>query len=187
MKAAGCIRWAGAVLLVALAGCGRMGRFDVVVTIERDGFKKTLGVLPSVEVNLVGVNDTEYEEWYGAPASQYWEPDNARRLTTVRKGYAHVMTFGEEQPSRQILYRRNVVYDAWAAKNARHLFILCNFPRVAQDQPGNMDPRRRILPLDKERWQGYFWGKRVIWVEVTPSGLICHSTPLPPQPPAQSQ
>jgi hypothetical protein len=169
-------------LVGVLAGCGEMGRFDIVVTLEKEGFRKTVGTIPSVEVNIVGINDVEYQEWVRKPMTQYWEPDDSLRTTTVRKGYTGVMTFGEEKPGRLVLFRRDPIWNDWEAKGARNLFILTNFPRVTQDQLGDADARRRILPLQKDRWAGYYWGKRVIWLEVTPSGLICHTTPRPPQP-----
>ncbi len=173
------LRISGFIALAVLAGCQGMGRFDVVVTLEREGFRRTAGTLPSIEVNIVGVNDAELREWAGRPLSQYWMPDDPQRVTAVRKGYAYVMTFGEEQPTRQVLYRRHRVWSDWEAKASRQLFILSNFPRVVEDKEGDADVRRKILPLDKLRWRGYFWGKRVIWIEITPSGLIVHTPPLP--------
>jgi len=166
-------------LLLGIVGCSGMGRFDVVVTLDRDGFKGELGTIPSVEVNLIGVNQVEYPEWYRKSMTEYWEPDHPQRITAVRKGYAHVMTFGEEQPARQILYRSHQIWSEWEAKGSRQLFAMVNYPRVLEDQLGNADLRRNILPLEKQRWKGYFWGKRVIWLEITPSGLICHTPPKP--------
>jgi len=172
--------------ILAAAGCSPMGRFDVIVTVEEQGFRKTLGTVPSIEVHIVGISDVEMKEWAGKSMTQYWEPDDALRTTMVRKGYASVMTFGEGQAKRCILYRSAGVWDMWEAKGSRNLFILTNFPRGPQvrDQEGEMDPRRRVLPLDKARWAGYYWGRKVIWIEVAPSGLICHTTPRPPLPPS---
>ena len=166
-------------LVASLAGCGGIGRFDVVVTLDKEGFKGELGTIPSVEINLIGVNQVEYPEWSAKSMTAYWEPDHPPRITMVRKGYAHVMTFGEEQPIRQVLYRSHSIWNEWEAKGSAHLLVLSNYPRVCKDQAGNADPRRNILPLEKKRWKGYFWGKRVLWLEVTPSGLICHTPPKP--------
>jgi len=165
------------VVLAAFVGCSETGRFDVMVSLERTGFKAEVGTIPSIEVNLVGINEVEYPEWYRQSMTGYWEPDQAMRITAVRKGYAHVMTFGEEQPVQHVLYRSNAIWREWEAKGARYLYVLCNFPRNADDQQGNADPRRLVLPLEKNRWRNYLWGKRVISVEVTPSGLICHTPP----------
>jgi len=172
--------------LLALAGCGTMGRFDVIVTVEEQGFRKTLGTVPSIEVHIVGITDVEYKEWAGKSMTQYWEPDDALRTTMVRKGYAHVMTFGDAQPKRCVLYRSAGAWELWEAKGSRNLFVLANFPRGPQvrDLEGEADARRRILPLEKARWPGYYWGKKVLWIEVAPSGLICHTTPRPPLPPS---
>jgi len=168
-------------LALVVAGCAGMGRFDVDVTIDRAGFKSKVGAIPSIEVNLVGVNNVEATRWKTKSMSEYWEPDDPLRTGAVAKGYAYVMTFGEEKPVRQVLYRRHPVWNDWAASGAEHLFVLVNYPRVAKDQAGDADPRRKILPLERKRWKGYFWGKRVIWLEVTPSGLICHTPPKPPR------
>jgi len=180
--------WRGLLWLtiLALAGCGTMGRFDVIVSIDEQGFRKAVNTVPSIEVHLVGVNDMEIKEWSTKSMTQYWEPDDGLRTTMVHKGYAHVMTYGEAQPKRDILYRWKGVWDLWEAKGSRNLFVLVNYPRGAQvkDAEGEADARRRILPLEKARWSGYFWGKRVIWIEAAPGGLICHSSPKPPLPPS---
>ncbi len=168
-------------LVLAIAGCAGMGRFDVDVTVDRAGFKSGVGAVPSIEVNLVGVNNVEFPKWNTKSMTEYWEPDDPLRTGTVNRGFAYVMTFGEEQPVRQVLSRRHPVWSQWAANGAENLFVLVNYPRVAKDQAGNADPRRKILPLERKRWKGYFWGKRVIWLEVAPGGLICHTPPKPPR------
>jgi len=173
--------WCPALVLLALAaaGCSPMGRFDVVVTLDHQGFRQKLGTIPSVEVNLIGINLVEFPEWENGSVTAYWQPDNAQRLTGVRKGIAHVMTFGEDRVVRETLERTNRIWDAWAAREAMNLFILVNYPRIADDKPGNADARRLILPLAKLRWSGYLWGKRTILIEVAPSGLICQTPPRP--------
>lgn len=168
-------------LLGAVTGCQGMGRFDVIVTLEREGFKRVEKTLPALQVDLVGINDAEYLEWSNRRLSEFWAVDDPQRTTAERKGYASVMTFGEGQPTREVLFRRNVVWNDWEAKGARNLFVLVNYPRgKVEDKEGDADMRRKILPLDRMRWKGYFWGKRVIWIEVTPAGLIVHTPPQPP-------
>ena len=34
------------------------------------------------------------------------------------------------------------------------LYVLVLLPGVTEDQPGNADPRRQIIPLGKCRWEG---------------------------------
>jgi len=167
-------------LLLAIAGCGGIGRFDVIITLEREGFRRIEKTVPSIQVDLVGINDAEYRQASSMGLNEFWAVDSPVRMTWERKGYAHVKTFGEEQPTRQVLYRRHHVWNDWEAKGSRFLFVLVNYPRgKVDDKEGDADVRRKILPLERRRWKNYFWGKRVIWIEVTPSGLIVHTPPKP--------
>jgi len=172
--------------LLAAIGCGGMGRYNVHVALDHQGFRRELNTIPSVEVNLVAVNASEYPVWHGYSVTQYWTPDNPLRVTSVRQGQGKVLTFGEQPPFEQVLRRADPVWDTWADKGAMHLIILSNYPRVSTDLPGDADVRRVILPLAKRRWRSYGWftrlfglGDYLMHLVVTPSGVVNHTPPKP--------
>lgn len=170
-------------LLIPLLGCGAMGRFDLDVTLDHNAFQSELGTIPSVEVNFIAVNRNEFPRWYSYSVNQYWMPDDSMRVTAARQGQTAVATFGEHPPFEKVVSRTNEVWDAWKRKDAMHLIVLCNYPRTAEDKPGEQDVRRLVLPLEKQRWRGYFWGRRRIRFHVSPRGIDCLTPPKPPPPP----
>ncbi len=172
-------------LLAAAVGCTGMGRFDLDVTLDPQAFQAELSTVPSVEVNFVAVNRVEHPVWHAYSVTKYWMPDDPQRVTSARQGQTAVVTFGEQPPYTQVLSRTNQVWDRWRAKGAMHLMVLCNYPRTAQDKPGEADVRRIVLPLEKQRWAGYFWGRRRIRFHVSPRGIDCLTPPKPPPPPPQ--
>ena len=164
-------------LPLAAIGCSGMGRFDLDVALDHQGFQTERSTIPSVEVNFIGVNANEFPVWNQYSVNKYWMPEDPQRVTAVRQGQSQVITFGEQPPFRQIVSRTNPVWDKWKSKGATYLIALCNFPRVSQDQAGNADVRRVVLPLEKRLWSGYFWGRRRLSFEVSPRGIVCRTAP----------
>jgi hypothetical protein len=151
---------------------------------DRQGFKQQLGTIPSVEVNLVAVNDAEFKKWASKPLNEYWQPDDSLRLDAFQSKHAIVVTFGENTRrcmivDRQtrldwgpVLERSDPIWRFWEKeREATHMFVLSNYPRGADDKGDN---RRVILPLAREQWAGYY-GKKRVWIEVRPSGLWNHT------------
>lgn len=179
-------RHGAVLLLVSLAGCAgcHRGPFELQLTMDRDGFKKQLGTIPSIEVNVVAVNNAELSKWSGKDVTEYWRPDEPLRHDAFNSKHAIVVTFGEAKRrcmivDRQtrldwgpILTRSDPIWRFWEKeREATHLFVLSNYPRSAA---GAADSRRVILPLDREQWAGYY-GKKRVWIEVRPSGLWNHT------------
>ena len=170
-------------VMAALVGCTGMGRFDLEVTLDQNAFQAELSTIPSVEVNFIGVNRVEHPVWSNYSINKYWMPENPQRVSAARQQQTAAITFDQQSPFRQVISRTNRVWDRWRAKGAMHLIVLCNYPRTSQDKPGDADVRRVVLPLDKQRWAGYFWGRRRIRFHVSPRGIDCLTPPLPPPPP----
>jgi hypothetical protein len=172
-------------LLAGLVGCSGMGRFDLDVTLDHQAFQAELSTIPSVEVNFVAVNRTEFAVWHNYSINKYWMPEDPQRVSAARQGQTGVVTFGEHPPFRQMISRTNPIWNVWRKKGSKHLIVMCNYPRTSEDKPGEADVRRIILPLEKQRWAGYFWGRRQIRFRVSPRGIDCQTPPLPPPPPPQ--
>ncbi len=172
-------------LVAATVGCMGMGRFDLDVTLDHNAFQAELSTIPSVEVNFIAVNRTEYADWHNYSVNKYWMPDNPQRVSAARQQQAGIITFGEQPPYRKMISRTNRIWNKWKSKGSMHLIAVCNYPRTSTDKPGDADVRRIILPLEKQRWAGYFWGRRRIIFHVSPRGINCLTPPKPPPPPPQ--
>ena len=158
---------------------------DVEVTVDAEGFRKQMGTVPSLEINIIGVPELEHRQWCEASMTTYWMPDNPQRLTVLNDGYAHKMTFGDEPTKTRTLGQGDAIWKRWAARRAAHLFVLVNYPRAARDAHGDSDVRRLILPWGAQAWRRWSvshdgWAIRLgarIRVEVTPGGLRCTTLP----------
>jgi len=151
-----------------LCGCG-MGRFDVKMSLDR-GMVDQQGEIPRVEVHLVGANASEYDVFYNASMGEYWVPGN----TLARDASKHAMQFGVGKPAKQALSKKDDIWNAWQKTGSEHLFILVNLPGVHADKPGNADPRRLILLLDRKHWPEYFWGHHDMEIVIkSGSGPAC--------------
>jgi hypothetical protein len=166
-------------VLVSAAGCSGMGKFDVVVKLD-ESFRAEGATVPSIEVDLIGVNAVEYPRWENYSMSQYWSPADQLR----RDADKYVMRFGQDWALAQTLRHQDAVWRRWKPKQATHLFVLAFLPGVHEDQPGNADPRRLILPLDQRRWPRYgwwylLWRNRRIELLVKSSEISCLTPPKP--------
>ena len=143
---------------------------NVFLDAQDEGLRDKLGAVQSVEVNLVGVNETEFRRWEQMSMTKYWEPDNKIRLNAKK----HVMTFGQGHPNEQSLRKNAPIWREWLSdRKATHVFILGYLPWIRDDQPGDADPRRIILPLKVSQWEWYLWGADTIRVQLGSGGITC--------------
>jgi len=168
----------GATSLAWLAvGCGP-GPFNVEVFLDESdtGLRDKVKAIQSLEVNLVGVNATEVNRWKQMSMNGYWEPDSPIRKSAKK----YVMTFGQAHPKTQVLKKHDPVWSEWITKlKANHLFILVYLPWIHKDQPGDADPRRIALPLEKGRWEWSLWGADTIKIQIGSGGITCLRQPKP--------
>lgn len=156
-------------------GCGQ-GPFNVEVVLDdKDpGLTDKLGALQSIEVNFVGVNETERPRWEQMSMSEYWQPGNPIRASAKK----HVMTFGQGREKQQVLKKSNPMWRVWLGeRQAKHLFVLAYLPWIRKDQPGDADPRRTTLPLEIGRWEWYLWGADTIRIQLGSGGISCLREP----------
>jgi len=148
---------------VAVVGCARLGQYAVQV--------ESGSATDSIQVDLVGVNDAEYERWAAYPLDEYWSPTN-----TFRKNAADrvVLRFGMGHERVQSIGRKDACWTAWRARQCRYLFVLTNAGPLRSGEGAAVDPRRLILPLERKRWDG-----KSIQVQVQPGGVVCVNGPRP--------
>ena len=113
---------------------------------------------PSVDVHLVAVPASKLRQFRTMSVTDYWSPSGqSRSAMPARKE----LFLGPGATSRTIS-RNDPIWKQWNAKQRPYLFVLADLRGVAEKE-GAADPRRIVLPLDKNRWPG---GTKTIRVDV---------------------
>lgn len=157
--------------LGGLCGCSSMARLNVIVQIDEKHIE-TIGTVPTVEVNLVGVNEAEYPQWAGYSIDQYWKADD-----NLRKGADRfILEFGQTESTRKTLSEDGKAWDTWEEKTSQYLFVIADIPGMHDPPEGKgKDGRVLELPLAPERWS-----TDTITITVKPGGITV--TPSPEMP-----
>lgn len=157
------------IVLAFLAGGCAPGPFNVEVSLaEKDAkLRDETGTLRSIEIDLVGVNESELERWKQMPISNFWKTDSPIRLGSRR----FVMAFGQGRSPKQALLKADAIWKTWIEeRGAKYLVVLAYLPSI-QDQPGEADPRRIILPLERGKWEWAAWGADTIPIQLGTGGI----------------
>src|SRR5262249_21169072 len=109
-------------------------------------------VVPTVPVHVVGVTASELPSWEAVGVSEYFSPENSLRQSA--KGRVKEFTFSAGHTGGMTISKTDQMWDIWASHGVTYLVVLADLPDSFQDQPGELDPRRRVVPLDKTRWPG---------------------------------
>lgn len=134
--------FAGLLLAAVASGCHGVRAYPVDVTIDSRIQDQ------SVQVDIVGVSEADYQAWHNYSMTQYWRFDDAWR----RDAEKYVMRFGQDTPAKQTLPVDDPMWDTWLKRGATRLLILGDLPEVLEDRPGAADPRRLVLPLNSGAW-----------------------------------
>jgi len=134
--------------------------FDIVVKLDQESWRRAYGnVLPSLEVDLVGINDGEKPTWENYPIGKYFSPNDRWRRDADRV----TKTFTTNDRGDKTFSRYNPIWSKWIGrpavslsgaqgKGVKWLFVIANIPGIGEDMPGGQDPRRIILPLKGSSW-----------------------------------
>ena len=99
----------------------------------------------SIQVDLIGITESEKQKWEGYSMDQYWSDGDLRRANsrpltqTLTKD--HPWQISENDPKWQ----------EWLDRGATELVIIANLP--GKFPPGSADPRLNFFPLDKGAWK----------------------------------
>ena len=158
------------VAAMALTGCcnSEMRPYNTTVALAPNAFTTK----PVIEVHLVGVSESENNMWANYSMSRYWGADDRLRQSAPK----FVMSFGPNKPESQTLAADNPIWQTWLNAGATRLYVLAFLPERFDDAPGDQDPRRRILPLDKCKWPDQ--GKQAIRVTLLPSNVRVDTAPV---------
>ncbi|MCZ6835299.1 MAG: hypothetical protein O7G85_05940 [Planctomycetota bacterium] len=159
-------------LLIAFStGCARsprMGQYTYRVTLDESLRDSSTGVMPSIEIDFVGVNESAQQIWERQSIPAYFTPGNVLRTNATR----HTLTFTNQRTEPQLLPADDMIWQRWMSSGARKMFIIASISMAGD--PGAIDPRRLILPLDQARWNS-----KVIDIQINPSG-VHRMTPMRP-------
>jgi len=169
--------WAMALLMLIGGGCGAKP-YSVVVRLDEQSWIRAFGdTIPSLEVDLVGVNESEKPTWESYPVSSYFSPNDPVRRDADRKTF----TFTSSDRNDKTLESKDPIWKKqWVGqqgKGAKWLFVIANLPGSDAAARGSQDPRLLVLPLQRDKWP---WRTKVIEIDVQSSMIRC-KTPLKSQ------
>lgn len=151
-------------VLLATAGCSttKPGKAKAqTITVALDPSLQGQRVL----VDLIAVNPSQKRQWEEKSVTDYFGAADDLR-TSARK-----VTFDlGEVDKPQTLSAKDKIWNEWLAIGANEVFVLADLPNLGRkdDRPGEADARRRILPLDGNRWEK---GTKELRVVVKRGGL----------------
>jgi len=135
-------------------GCCPLTKLNVTVELDPAMKERLASLTRAIEVDIVAVNPAEDQRWQDYSMTKYWQPPF--ELKTSVKDEIFVAKL-DATNSSVTLSKDNPIWDKWmasaSAKGAPHLYILAQLPGTMDDQPGEKDQRRQILPLGSCRWE----------------------------------
>jgi hypothetical protein len=161
-------------------GCchGEPREFDKITVSLSDSMKEGGGVFPSVQVDVVAVNNVDLPAWQQKSMTDYFTAHDPMRESADK----HVFRLGGGGPQSATLSFKDgegkALWKKWMDQGASTLLVLSSYPSPQADLPGDQDPRRRTLPLGCDRWDN---SVKEIKVQVKPSGLSVLTPPNPPK------
>lgn len=157
--------WALLAVVCAAGWCAGCQKFDVIVSLD-EGLREA-GMMPSFEVDLVGINDSELDRWRHYPVTDYFTVGDVFRQDADR----YTMTFTNDDPGPKELSHKHEIWDVWNRKSARWLIMMAHLPGDHPDLPDQQDVRRLILSLTRKTgWPA--WPTTKIDLVVKKSGVV---------------
>jgi hypothetical protein len=129
----------GALAILSLTGCSTgPSAWNLEI-------RKTTG--SSIQVDLVGVTESEKPKWEAYSMDNYWNNENDPRRTDALK-LTHF--FGSKEP--WLVPKDDPIWQKWFAQGDTELAIIANLPG-ANFPAGAGDPRLNFFPLNKGAWK----------------------------------
>lgn len=98
----------------------------------------------SIQVDLIGVTESEKPYWEGYNIDKYWSDGDLRRKNA--QPLTQVLKMGQPW----VVSVSNSKWQEWLNRGATELLVVANLP--GHFDAGPADPRRLFLPLDKHAW-----------------------------------
>ena len=138
------------ILLAAcvLPACSSVQSREIAVDLD-DSLART-SLHPTVQVDVVGLTDSERKQWDDMSLSSYWMPGSERRASATARTIR--IRFGAENTDPVRIPADADVWDAWRKHGATWLYVVANLPGGMNDKPGAEDPRRLAISLTSKEW-----------------------------------
>jgi hypothetical protein len=173
------LRMVASTLFACLAaGCchDAITPLNVTVSLDdplRSGTNKLIG---QMQVDLVAISPNEHPRCVTYSMTKYWEPnDPMRKFVPV-----HTATLDADHPVIT-LAASDPQWDKWIrdvnVKDPPRLYVLVNVRGRADDQPGDLDCRRKILPLTTCHWDKNLGSPPHVQLTVNANGLVVDTLP----------
>ena len=162
-----------------VVGCGPSPyNGDITITASKD-FQEPSGLVPTIQVDVIGASSLEVQRWKGYPVTDYWQVDDVLRKTVVKESF--VMT--TEQPGPFVVGRWTGPHDAWKKAGVTSLVLIADLPGAWQKRPADAkgdpppgvrwydparDPRKLVIPWVQQAY-GFFTND--VEIALQPSGL----------------
>ncbi|MEE2973142.1 MAG: hypothetical protein VX672_08450 [Planctomycetota bacterium] len=160
-------------------GCGPSPyNGDVTITASKD-FQEPSGLMPTIQIDVIGASQLEVQRWKGYPVTDYWQVDDVLRKTVAKQSF--VMTTDQLGPF--VVGRWTEPYDDWKKSGVTSLILIADLPGAWQKRPADAkgepppgvrwydpadDPRKLIIPWVQEAY-GLFTND--VDVALQPSGF----------------
>lgn len=143
------------IYLLFLSGCTY--RHDATVFLSPE-LQEYYGYYPSLEVDIVGINDRE-KSWVSSyKLNKYFQPENPMR----RNLQPYTMIFSsDDEKHYQMFSHSEKEWDLWKRKGAKELLIAVNLPGLAND-----DARKILMEI-----RSYVGRRLPLYIEITSKGL----------------
>ncbi len=149
-------------LALALAGCSSVPSYDISIY-PAQNLVEHYGYMPSLEIDISGLNNSELGRIRQTDVDRYFEPGNA-----LRKSLSPLtLKFSEEDPAVKSVSGKDSHWDDWAARGSENIVLIVNLPE-SLGSPAE-DGRKLIVPIVKDGWFSRNTGD--MYFEITPAGL----------------
>ncbi len=166
-------------MLMSSAGCTPQAYNGTINIAPAASFKEKTGLLPTVQIDVIGVNAIELQRWKTYPVSEYWTAGNTFRESAPRQSY--IMTTRDPGPYQVGSWSSQ--RDTWKKAGATSLVIMADLPGAWKPRPADAkgpppegvhwydpknDPRRLIVPWTQAAY-GMFTSE--VQIALRPEGM----------------
>lgn len=123
----------------------------------------------SIQVDLVGVNNSELAAWNAKPVDDYFTPGDIFRGAAAKR----TLDFADGKEGGKSLAANDPIWQTWKAKGVSNIVVMADLPGYTIPM-GGVDLRRQIIPLSSDSWDK---SPPVITIQVGPTGIILVPAP----------
>jgi len=142
-------------VLFAVFGIGcsstpRMGIYQVNVKTD-SSLKGTGASMPRVEVDIVGLNESQMKQWREYKIEDYFSGTD--QLRSNSREYTKSLVFTDDKSVTKTLEKNDPLWAIWDKRGVRSMMILVN-SKGLRTSGGALVERKLELPLTTDQWKG---------------------------------